>query len=858
MEKNKNENDLLLAYIDSIEPQNIFNSYKIKKIPPLNQYAENYLANLKNIKSNNDINNNNSIKNYNDNTSNKGLSNDITNNDSIMNTNIQTNQISKINENFYSNIQEEYNALERPKTNNILAIEHLKQNFQIKNKISYSIAKTSEINIPQNNDIDQLSNINTNKDFIQNRNKQFLPEFYKKFSPSERTKLNSPLFSAFKSSDSNFSSSYKVFMSNNNKENLNFSKSVNSYNGNRSSKSKSFFFNKIANDDNNIKVGKSKKKFSIYLYKNILANYLYSDRDKPKKKKKKNTKKKNIRIQMKYFDSNHNEESHFHSTTNRNNISKSYSQPIEDYWKEKELKKQIKIEKIRKEKLYKENLEMRDRPKINENSRRIANRISSNSSLNVFDRLFELNKNKLIYIGRKVNYNHDGKIKINKEKNFNNLKRNKKEFRNGYKYQSFKQINNNKFIEKNNTEENKILILSNFNKFINVKENQRYNLGNIEKSLKFSKKEQKQCNYKNNIEKVLKLNNKSLDKNKNNLKKDFVKPKIMYKKIKVKKKMKGNNEMSRKNITEHNFKYIDNDINYKLTENSEYTNFNKDSHTFSNNKFKGSFNKNYTDINVNKSQKIYPIKSQIQYSLINKNKYLKIMHNINNVKTPTNRYSNINDINDNIYLRNNYNSIFNYNYDYDNKNDLNNFTDIKINNNNKMKFNKIKYCNLLNNKKKNFKTKDIQTINIKFNNDEYLISNKLIKSYNNKSDYNKINEIIKKKNENLKIKPNLIDTKKYFKIPQKNMKTYYSVNLNDFNKDNILIHSNKSIKIEKDNNIYKSYDLNKILNLGNNYIDNHKYGLFSEQAFNIKKRKLELLKLFNFSSSLNIDNNNNI
>lgn len=133
----RNNNDLLITYLDSLETSDIYNNYKFKKIPSLNQYAENYLANLDNLKSINDLNTNNNIKNFNDNNSSiKALSNDLTNNDSIMNTNIQTNQISKVYEIFSSNKTDDFSDIEKLKTKSNLAIEHLKRNFQNKNKNS--------------------------------------------------------------------------------------------------------------------------------------------------------------------------------------------------------------------------------------------------------------------------------------------------------------------------------------------------------------------------------------------------------------------------------------------------------------------------------------------------------------------------------------------------------------------------------------------------------------------------------------------------------------------------------------------------------------------------------------------------
>ena len=177
----KNNNDLLITYLDSLETSDIYSNYKFKKIPSLNQYAENYLANLDNLKSMNDLNTNINLNNFNDNNSSvKALSNDITNNDSIMNTNIQTNQMSKVYEIFSGNKTDDFSDIVKLKTKSNLAIEHLKKNFQIKTKTPYSISKTNKQNLIKKNDINYLSNVS------QNKSKNLLSELYKKISPSER------------------------------------------------------------------------------------------------------------------------------------------------------------------------------------------------------------------------------------------------------------------------------------------------------------------------------------------------------------------------------------------------------------------------------------------------------------------------------------------------------------------------------------------------------------------------------------------------------------------------------------------------------------------------------------------------
>lgn len=866
----KNNNDLLITYLDSLETSDIYSNYKFKKIPSLNQYAENYLANLDNLKSINDINTNNNINNFNDNNSSvKALSNDITNNDSIMNTNIQTNQMSKVYEIFSSNKTDDFSDIEKLKTKSNLAIEHLKKNFQIKTKTPYSISKNKNKNLTKKKDINYLSNVSQNKSI------NFLSDLYKKISPSERTRLNSPLFSALKSSDSKYSSSFKVFMGNNNNnynDNLNFSKSVNSYNDNKNNKIKSFL-SKNGMNESNIKVRQVKKKISMsYLYKNILASYVCSDRNKFKNKfnniNKKN-KSKNIRLQMKKFSdvySNDESATPFQSVTNRNNQNKSHSHSIEDYWKEKELKRQIKIEKIRKEKIMKENREMRDKPKINENSRKIADRINYSSSINVFERLCELKKNQLVYNQKTTNMKNEnenensiGKIKVNKEKNMQNYnKRNKMEIETEYYFRSLKQFENgNKnLIDKINSEQgnhqnnSKLIANKNINKnFINVKRNTGF--CDNKESIKFFKNGKKQFNISEND---LKISNKSLDKS-------FVKPKAVYKRIKLKKKRIDKDKQKRNNISNinGNNNLFNSDINYKI-DNSMQINRNNKILLYNNSKENES--KNSTQIYDNKSQILYAVDmEQTQNSNINNASYLKYLRNINKDNILLNRNDKANKIN-----KNNYKSMCNYNYNYKNGNikKLNSFKEV--------------YHLKENGKKTNLNNRRIKNKNIsndpkvKMNNinqcENDLIENRLFKSCMGNSDKYRINDFYSDNNKIVNC--NLIDTKKYFKIPLKSelskdkdlrerVKTEYSTYGNDYindnDNDNISLNVLHNFTREKDNNIIEG--IKNRSNYNSNNTNSYGYIKENEQTNNIKRRRLDLLKLLNFSSKIGIDYNNN-
>ena len=197
--------------------------------------------------------------------------------------------------------------------------------------------------------------------------------------------------------------------------------------------------------------------------KKLLLNYINSDRNKLQKELKKNST--NFKNMLKInFSESHTDESFIPliSISNRYNANKSTSLSIENYWKEKEIKKQIKMLKIRKEKLNKEISEVKDKPEIDENSRRIVEKIGYNSSSNVFDRLTEFVRNHLILNERALKaktVNNNYKLKLYKENNYKNyIERNRKGLENEKAFKSLKQIQdiNKTFFEKINQKKEKL------------------------------------------------------------------------------------------------------------------------------------------------------------------------------------------------------------------------------------------------------------------------------------------------------------------------------------------------------------------------------------------------------------------
>ena len=854
-----NKNGLLLNYFDSIDKPDLLSSYKITKLPSLNEYAENYLSNLDKPISNYDINNNSNENMLENNLSVKRLSINNSNNDSI----IKTNQISKVNDKLTSNRYDETTETQKQNSNQLkerdnLSIEHLKKNF--KNRKSNMTSNYNYSQYTDNKQINLEEKINNKKIINIEKNKKGLSELYKKISPPERTRLNSPIFSAFRSNNSKNSCSSKYVGAKVDYSNL--SKSVNSLNDNKiSNKSKSFLSEK-GSACNNIR---NNTKFSANnLTKNFLTNYIYSDRDKFIKKDNK-TNNKN-RIQMNFSES-HTSESFIplNSISNRYNTNKSYSKSVENYWKEKEIKKQIKIQKIRKEKNYKEFCEIRDKPEIDKNSRKIANKLGYNSSLNVFERLSELAKNQLIFNERQLkkieNYNY--KLKLYKEINYKNyINRNRAGLDDEPNFKSLKQFenNNNKSFNLNileninkeqNKKKNKKKDLINLSKYINKNDNQRYTDIGKDKVILNSNQIQKQWNNSYNFENENELKKMKLRGNINSLENNNIRAKIMYKKIESKKNSIENEVKNKKSKNGKNNKILNknnnNNINKSLFINKpDNLNLKKNKINICYN-YNSKKNHNYTTNENN--QRILSIKSNTKNNT-NNNKNNKSQQNINDIYYLSNIKLKKNNLNtNNVNFNNNF-------YLEDNKIDKYN-NELSIFNNT---------LNNINNKKNNkITSKSIEENQKQFNNKltmKRLDNSLLINANNNKEFTNK----------------NIMGKSQYFKIPSKNKfnkeknKIYifksedYSFNKNksifnnDKNNNAIYKINNKTINNQNlDNHLNMPTEINNKINnkFGNNNLENYiniPSNSNEEKRNNIKKRKLELLKLLDFSSS--IGNNN--
>ena len=372
------KNDSLFTYVDSIDTQDFLSNYKLKKFPKLNHYAEMYLENLEKEKLNKEINSNTDSKDntnlnlnidiINDNASSiKGLSYDITNNDSIINNNLQLNKIK------YAHNQNE-SSESNFKSVNYLAIEKLKENIQNKSKNKNNIiSKVNTLSIIQDN---KNNNVYQN----QMKNKETRNKCYKKIIPLKTNKIDSRLFFNYKKSKPvQLDEKYKFSNNNKTQYNLYFHRSDNKFNNNMNKKT-------LLNNNNKIRLNKINKYYQISpLFQILTSNRKETDRN----------------IKTKLINS-FTENSQCESTASKNPGNKIYSITLNDYWKEKEIKKRIKLAKIKEEKTMKELGQLRDKPKINKNSKKIAEKLGSNSNSTVFERLSG-SCNKILFNERKIN-----------------------------------------------------------------------------------------------------------------------------------------------------------------------------------------------------------------------------------------------------------------------------------------------------------------------------------------------------------------------------------------------------------------------------------------------------------------------
>ena len=614
------KNDSSFTCLESMETLDLYSNYKYKKFPKLNQFAEEYLANLEKEKFINGINSNNYSKDninlnidiINDNCSSiKGISNEISNNDSV-----QLNIIKKINS---KNQSGESNELKT------------KKYFSINNIISNKIEKVNAISILPDCEKIKRKNIGENKaEFNEKLNK-----YFKKIDILD--KLKTPLFFDFSNNKKIKYEGKFQFINNKNEQNLlNYNKSSNILKDKK--KNKNFFsknnqINSMRTNSNNNK----KLHMEPFLMKNILTSF-----------RKENENKKNIRKQLNKFISNSlTEESHRSRMRSKPHTYITNSLTLHNYWKEKEIKKHIRIAKIKAEKIEKEMKELKEVPAINEKSKKIARKLNSNSTISVFERLADLSKNKIIINGRKMNLlnkNNKNTKTWNKIDCFRKIKANNKHSDNDITFKTFNQIE--KRNKNNNSLESSINKSSNYNQ---IKKNNKNKINNFYKQIKQGKeikdakgnkiqknyekpkimyKAEKDFNKVKTKAKTNRINNKYINiiKNKTNIPINDKKRKILLKNKKIIQNYNSTENLKKNKII------INKKLNKFLNKNQSFGSLNDDDYT---NPTKAITNLNINIINnkKDKNEVIYLNKTDYNKTKIINNKIKKNFSNNKNIKT---------------------------------------------------------------------------------------------------------------------------------------------------------------------------------------------------------------------------------
>ena len=391
-------NSSFLIYKDYLNTRDYFTDYNNRKIPKLNKYAEMYLDKLEKEKENKEIDNfdnindninfdNNKVNDNNPST--ECLFNGLANN----NSNINAHKIK--NERIETEIKESNNF----KNENYLAIDQLKKDIQKKSKKMDNIPKVNDINIFQSSNKEIKK-----KRFIKNiaqssKNKSSLFFDFNQKSNHKILNLNSK-FSFCKNEKSNKNNELKIFFRN-----------INITNSNRNSKN---FKKKIQSSPitKSIISSSQSKYYSNYLISSFLT-----------------------------------ENSSSNNIINKNNKNRKNPIILNDYWREKEIKNKIKLSKIKKEKIFKEFGQLRDKPKINKNSIKIVERLGANNTINVFDRLSKRN-NIILFNERKIYKFSKSPSNQKQIVHHNNSKIYKKDTGTSPYYKNYKQIYKKNLINK--------------------------------------------------------------------------------------------------------------------------------------------------------------------------------------------------------------------------------------------------------------------------------------------------------------------------------------------------------------------------------------------------------------------------
>ena len=514
-----------------------------------------------------------------------------------------------------------------------------------------------------------------------------------------------------------------------------------------------------------------------------------------------------------------------YSNNNNNNISSINSTEL--YWKRKEKEKEKKLEQIRTERILKEEKELQDRPKINQNSKKILDRRGM-KNVDVFNRLSDLSQIKnhnmqMEKIREKFQESHTPYINDNSRR--------------------MKRTIDDLYTWKNKNERKKTESANNFNKMI----------------------KRKQIKINPLSEEILREK-----------KSDYLNKRVEDRLLEQGRMQQYKNEMERQ-------KYLDYITASKKYVNNEYINIHSRYLESPNN---NNFN-NYKQKNYKSCDRINKKETKSNY----KNKNLSINNNFdnsfNNYEDNSNFNSDINSFNNQnmsekeIYFKNNESKLINGNIDnyiYRNNNindcmvkqqkdNINNNPNLLIvkkqNINNNYKYFPINSNNneVLNNKKENsnfYKYNYNTENNFKFNNNKNILDNQnYIKSKGSSKLINKRNNNVKEENSNnISYKDNTFNDKSKFEENEiinirKHLNQFYenkkklSLNNSNSNKFNEYVNEPQKNLLKVDS--IKNDLLKGLLNNNNNEQNCDYYNT----NYNRNNKQVENLKLYSQNNDIN-------
>ena len=739
----------------------------------------------------------------------------------------------------------------------------LEEYFQLKNRNSYNTLNSAHNNpkkieynpLNKKNKIKRNSNKNEVKDKNIKKSKSLKNDLLQIYEP-EKNMTNSPSFTPIKNK---YPNSKKMQTKENNpsfnsKSNINKKSPINNSSqrkkfNNKILKSEEAIINskriKNIKDDSKYRMGNrtpttTRKNLAPTKIKGIWIDQNdinYNKTDSIDKSNNSNPNINNYIYSSSYLHSNY-------SNNNNNNIS---INSTELYWKRKEKEKEKKLEQIRTERILKEEKELQDRPKINQNSKKILDRRGI-KNVDVFNRLSDLSQIKnhniqMEKIREKLQESHTPFINDNSRRMKrtiddlyswkNQNERKKTESANNFnKMIKRKQIKINPLSEEilrekksdylNKRVEDRLLEQGRMQQYKNEMERQKY-LNFITTSKKYVNNE-----YINIHSRYLESPN-STNNNLNNYNQKNYKSCERINKKETKNNYKNKN-LSINNNFENSFNNYEDNSNY----NNDINSFNNQNMSekeiyFKNNESKlinGNINNYiYRNNNINdyivKQQKdniqnnpnLLIVKKQ---SINNNYKYFPI--NANNNEVLNNKKENSN------YYKSNYNTENNFNH-HNNKNKLHNQNYIKgkgsfnlINKSNNIKednSNNISYKDNTFNNKSKFEENEI--INIRKHLNQFYENKKKLSL--NSTNSNKFNEYVNEPQKNLlkddSIKNDLLKgllNNNNIRNPNEQNCDYYNSNYNRINK-----------QVENPQLNLQNNDINNVYNFNNIHLNNKSY-----------------------------------